>query len=91
MERIKADFLASEPAIAEYNRAAKNAANENYLHEAGLAANPPSGTVYTDGSGNAVTNLGVHEHWNNAAQRLYSRNLGKTEGIELIQLIRKEK
>jgi hypothetical protein len=26
----------------------------------------------------------VHEHWNNATARKYSRNLGGKEGIELI-------
>jgi hypothetical protein len=26
----------------------------------------------------------VHEHWNNPADRKYSRNLGKREGIELL-------
>ena len=37
-----------------------------------------------DGKGNAVTNLGVHEHWNNPTDKQYSRNLGKNEGIELV-------
>ncbi len=37
-------------------------------------------------SQDSVTNLGVHEHWNNAEERLYSRNLGKEEGIELISI-----
>jgi hypothetical protein len=26
----------------------------------------------------------VHEHWNNATDKKYSRNLGRKEGIELI-------
>ena len=43
-------------------------------------------TVYQNGNGEPVTNLGVHEHWNNAEERLYSRNLGKEEGIELISI-----
>jgi len=30
--------------------------------------------------------LGVHEHWNNAADKKYSRNLGKGAGIELVNL-----
>lgn len=47
--------------------------------------NTPSGTIYRDGNGHTVTNLGVHEHWNNSEQKLYSRNLGKEEGIELVQ------
>ncbi len=32
-------------------------------------------------------NLGVHGHWNNPVDRKYSRNLGKKEGIELIQIL----
>ena len=42
------------------------------------------------GAGALVTNLGVHEHWNNSIQKLYGRNLGKDEGIELVQRIRQE-
>jgi flagellar hook assembly protein FlgD len=30
-----------------------------------------------------LTSLGVFEHWNNATDRLYSRNLGTGDGIEL--------
>ena len=57
---------------------------ENYLHEAGLVGNAPSGNVYQNGNGETVTNLGVHEHWNNSVEKLYSRNLGEDEGIELV-------
>ena len=58
---------------------------DNYLHEAALAAKPPSGTVYDpERDGRPLASLGVHEHWNNAADRQYSRNLGKKEGIELV-------
>lgn len=56
---------------------------ENYLHEAKLVAVAPSGTVYTDGHGNTIANLVIHEHWNNSAQKRYSRNLGNNEGIKL--------
>ena len=59
---------------------------ENSLIEAALADNPPSGTIYQDGYGNPVGSLGVHEHWNNATDKQYSRNLGKEEGIELIRI-----
>ena len=30
--------------------------------------------------------LGVHEHWNNPEQRMYSRNLGTGKGIELYRV-----
>jgi hypothetical protein len=36
--------------------------------------------------GTPIGSLGVFEHWNNATERKYSRNLGTGEGIELIYL-----
>ncbi|MFH0756000.1 MAG: DUF362 domain-containing protein [Bacteroidota bacterium] len=37
-----------------------------------------------EGDGTPIGSLGVFEHWNNATDRKYSRNLGSGEGIELI-------
>lgn len=52
---------------------------------AGLqAGKPPSGTVYNPDKSGQLSSLGVHEHWNNAVERKYSRNLCRKEGIELI-------
>ncbi len=62
---------------------------DDYLHEAALAENPPSGTFYDPNHPAAtvrLASLGAHEHWNNARDRQYSRNLGKREGIELVQV-----
>jgi len=60
---------------------------EDYLHEAALAAAPPSGAFYDpEKDGVRLASLGVHEHWNNAHDKLYSRNLGLNEGIELVAL-----
>lgn len=87
IDSVGADFLSNEPAVTQYNRAAASANNENYLHESGLVGNAPSGTTYSDSRGHAVTNLGVHEHWNNSTEKKYSRNLGKDGGIELIQVL----
>jgi hypothetical protein len=57
---------------------------EDYLHEAALADNPPSGTFYDpDNDGVALTSLGTHEHWNDPLSKQYSRNLGTGDGIEL--------
>ena len=87
IDSVGADFLMNEPAVTQRNGALRNnAAVENYLHEAGLVSAAPSGTVYTDSQGHTVTNLGVHEHWNNSTEKQYSRNLGEDEGIELVQL-----
>ncbi|MDI1248798.1 MAG: DUF362 domain-containing protein [Lacunisphaera sp.] len=60
---------------------------DGYLHEAALAGNPPSGAVYDpEMDGSPLQSLGIHEHWNNATDKQYSRNLGKGTGIELIQV-----
>ncbi|HLP57580.1 MAG TPA: hypothetical protein VK186_02065, partial [Candidatus Deferrimicrobium sp.] len=51
------------------------------------ADNPPSGTFYDpDRNAVAMESLGVHEHWNNATDKLYTRNLGKGNGIELFKI-----
>jgi hypothetical protein len=61
---------------------------EDYLHEAALADDPPSGTFYDhDKDGIPLASLGVHEHWNNPQDKQYSRNLGTGDGIELIKLM----
>lgn len=86
IDSVGADLLNNEPAVAKYNSAVTDISNENYLHEAGLIQSPPSKTVYFDGNNHKVTNLGVHEHWNNSTEKRYSRNMGKQEGIELIRL-----
>ena len=54
------------------------------LGEETIVGNAPSGTVYYDGNGEQIVNLGVHEHWNNSALKQYSRNPGEKEGIELV-------
>ena len=87
IDSVGADFLMNEPTVTANNGALRgNPTVENYLHEAGLVGNAPSGTIYTDSQGHTVTNLGVHEHWCSSTEKLYSRNLGKSEGIELIQM-----
>jgi len=60
----------------------------DYLHEAALADDPPSGTFYDpDHAGNVtrLPSLGVHEHWNDPVNMQYSRNLGIGDGIELVR------
>ena len=87
LDSVGADFLMNEPTVTSRNGALRGNPNvENYLHEAGAVSAPPSGAQYFDGAGARVTNLGVHEHWNNTRDKQYSRNLGKSEGIELVQV-----
>lgn len=81
IDSVGADFLVNEPVMRRLNSNMTHKPEmENYLHEAALLDNPPSGTAYS-----LRRSLGAHEHWNNPVEKLYSRNLGKPEGIELIK------
>ena len=82
LESVCVDFMRNEPEM-EWIKGSL----DNYLHEAALANDPPSGTFYDpEGDGTRLKSLGVHEHWNNATDRAYSRNLGKGDGIELVSI-----
>jgi hypothetical protein len=80
IDAVGIDFLRSEwPDLADI------AYTEKYLVEAALADNPPSHTIYDpERDGTHLKSLGVMEHWNNAVDKKYSRNLGKSYGIELV-------
>jgi hypothetical protein len=83
IDSVGFDFLATEwPEVARKGV-------DDYLHEAALASNPPSGTFYDPDHAAAtkrLPSLGVHEHWNNPQEKKYSRNLGTGEGIELARV-----
>ncbi len=82
MDSVAVDFCRSEPTLAN---PVTGSGVDNYLHEAALAGNPPSGSAYDpEGDGTTLESLGVHEHWNNAIEKQYTRNLGTGEGIELV-------
>jgi hypothetical protein len=84
MDSVALDFLRNEPTIAP----TVTGPVDNYLHEMAQADKAPSKTVYDPAkSGKPLTSMGVHEHWNNAADKKYSRNLGKSEGIELVSIV----
>lgn len=57
---------------------------DNYLKEAAKGKNDRLGDYRPNGI--KTGSLGVFEHWNNSSDRQYSRNLGKSEGIELITI-----
>jgi autotransporter-associated beta strand protein len=67
--------------------------SDYYMKEAAYVpgANGPklSGIAYqpTIGSSAYVGSLGVEEHWNNATSKQYSRNIGSTNGIELVEIL----
>ena len=80
IDAVGLDFLR-----CEFPDAPDMAFSDNYLIEAAMADNPPSKTKYDPQRNNtSISSLGVMEHWNNAKDKKYSRNLGKNEGIELV-------
>jgi hypothetical protein len=86
IDSVGYDFLRSEfgTFLASSHGGGHEVNADNYLHEAAQAGNPPSGTVYQP-DGVRLASLGVHEHWNNATDKKYSRNLSRDgAGIELV-------
>ena len=60
---------------------------DDYLHQAADKSNWPEGITYDpDNSGKPLMSLGIHEHWNNAENKQYSKNLGLNTGIELVSI-----
>ena len=88
IESVCLDFLRTEMAVSP-NMTEVYGNVDNYLHEAAQANKAPSGVVYDpEKDGTPLESLGVHEHWNNASEKKYSRNLGIGQGIELIEINR---
>jgi len=86
LDSVSYDLITSEPNLTRDNPCFNGNA-DSYLHEAALAGAPPSKAKYDPGnSGKALQSLGVHEHWNSAAAKKYARNLGRGQGVELIEL-----
>jgi len=85
LDPVAIDSVCYDFLTTEWNNYPHYDGADDYLHEAALADNPPSGTFYDpnmDGVG--LASQGAHEHWNNPDDKQYSRNLGIGEGIELI-------
>jgi hypothetical protein len=85
---VAIDSVAFDMLWAEWNDHPHMSGADDYLHEAALADNPPSGTFYDPDHEKPTTrlpSLGVHEHWNNPQAMQYTRNLGAGKGIELVR------
>ena len=86
IDSVGQDFIRNEPMEVGMHG---NGQPDNFLHEAAQVSDPPSKTKYSphkDGAPIHAKSLGVHEHWNNADEKKYSRNLGKKERIELVAI-----
>ena len=94
IESVGYDFVRSEFTKERYPTSTENVVDViqmegvcDYLRQAADSTNWPEGIKYDpEGDGTTIGSLGVHEHWNNAIDKEYSRNLGTGDGIELIKL-----
>jgi hypothetical protein len=86
-DSVAFDFMENEwdDAVGTINGYPQYPGTEDYLYEAALIPNPPSGTVYDPNNDGGLTeSLGVYEHWNNPIDKQYSRNLDPNgTGIDL--------
>ena len=91
LESVCFDFLRQETKIGLpqwKNRANMAQGVDDYLHQAASRENWPNGIIYDpDKSGKPISSLGIHEHWNNPVDKSYSRNMGKSNGIELVKIL----
>ena len=60
---------------------------DDFLHQAADSLNWPSWVKYDpEGDGTHLPrSMGVHEHWNDAVNKKYTRDLGTGDGIKLVQ------
>jgi hypothetical protein len=89
IESVCFDFLLTEyedkPSNQKYPYFAGTA---DYLYQAADPANwAPDVTYDPEGDGTPLGSLGVYEHWNNATDKQYTRDLGTGDGIELIKIM----
>lgn len=92
IESVAFDFLRTEFSNPEHPVAyISEPGVDDYLHQTADSRNWPKGIIYTpNGDGIPIPkSLGVHEHWSNPVDKLYSGNLGKGEGIELVKIFQK--
>lgn len=88
IESVAYDFLRSEFTAARgAGTFVQMRGVDDYLRQAADSTNWPTGIKYDpDNSGVHIYSLGVNEHWNNATDKKYSRNLGTGSGIELLDV-----
>lgn len=89
IESVGFDFLYAEFYTGNPNGNAfpQYSGVDDFLHQAADSVNWAQGVLYDpEGDGAYLPrSMGVHEHWNNATDKKYSRNLGSGTGIELIE------
>jgi hypothetical protein len=83
------DFLRTEYSVAKYGEDAypNFEGTDDHLQQAADSTKWPEDIVYDpENDGTPIKSLGTHEHWNNATDMHYTRNLGTGEGIDLYKM-----
>lgn len=93
IESVCFDFLRTEAGLnTEFGNRPLWGGVDDHMEQAADPANWPDklsdnsdfAGYDPEGDGTYLTSLGVHEHWNSADKKQYSRNLGYGYGIELV-------
>jgi hypothetical protein len=80
---LKEEFTSSNP----YGSYPQMSGVDDHMMQAADSTYWPAGIKYDpENDGIAIGSLGVFEHWNNAASKQYTRNLGTGSGIELLKV-----
>jgi len=92
-DRVAIDAVGYDFLLEEYKNKENKAqyaymsGTDDYLIQAADPTQWAAGIEYDpEGDGTPIESLGVYEHWNNATEKKYSRNLGTGNGIELVSL-----
>lgn len=92
-DRVAIDAVGYDFLLEEYKNKENKAqyaymsGTDDYLIQAADPTQWAPGIEYDpEGDGTPIESLGVYEHWNNATEKKYSRNLGTGNGIELVSL-----
>ena len=97
LDSVDYDFLMAESETGLHHLGDLSASHpcmDDYLHESAELGNPASQTNYLGVADipsyltGTSASLGIHEHWDNALDKKYSRNLNPTTGtgIELLEV-----
>jgi hypothetical protein len=96
-DRVAIDAVCYDFLLEEYKNKANKASyvymsgTDDYLIQAADPSQWAAGIEYDpEGDGTPIGSLGVYEHWNNATDKKYSRNLGTGNGIELVALTKSD-
>ncbi len=94
LESVCFDFLRTEldgsytyPELGETYNFPNMGGVDDYLEQAADSSNWPDDIDYSPDA-ETISSLGVHEHWNNATDKRYNKNLdnNKTKGIHLLSV-----